>query len=85
MLSTDKYVGGAPVDGVDREYFVNTANFYRQIRNLIVDITLTRPVQGVSAIHYQVAQATSMQNVDLVAKSGTNQRGLCKISSAQIQ
>jgi hypothetical protein len=66
------------VDGVDREYFVNTANFYRQIRNVIVDITQTRPVQGVSAIHYQVAQATSMQNVDLVAKTGTNQRGLCK-------
>jgi hypothetical protein len=77
VLSTDKYTGGgAGSDGLDQEYYVNTANFYRQIRNLIIDVTATRPVQGVSGVHYQIAQATSMQNVDLIAKTGTNQRGM---------
>jgi hypothetical protein len=77
VLSTDKYTGGGVgSDGLDEEYYINTANFYRQIRNLIVDVTATRPVQGVAAIHYQIAQATSMQNVDLIAKTGTNQRGM---------
>jgi hypothetical protein len=77
VLSTDKYTGGGVgSDGLDEEYYINTANFYRQIRNLIIDVTATRPVQGVAAIHYQIAQATSMQNVDLIAKTGTNQRGM---------
>ncbi|KAF1817732.1 glycoside hydrolase family 55 protein [Dissoconium aciculare CBS 342.82] len=77
VISTDKYTGGgAGSDGLDEEYYVNTANFYRQIRNVIIDVSGTRPVQGVSGVHYQVAQATSMQNVDIIAKTGTNQRGM---------
>ncbi len=83
VLSTDEYTGGGDgLDGLDQEYYINTANFYRQIRNLRIDITATRPVQEVSCIHYQVAQATSLQNLELVAKTGTSQRGMCKSKSA---
>ena len=57
---------------------MNTGNFYRQIRNLRINITSTRPVQAVACIHYQVAQATSLQYVKLIAKSGTTQRGICE-------
>lgn len=81
VLSTDVYVGdGAGSDGKDNEWYVNTASFYRQIRNVKVDITDTDPNAAVCAIHYQVAQATSIQNVELIAKSGTTQQGMCKLT-----
>jgi hypothetical protein len=44
------------------------ANFYRQIRNFRIDIQQVRAA-GVAALHYQVAQATSLFNVDFIASS----------------
>ncbi|KAI1371648.1 glycoside hydrolase family 55 protein [Hypoxylon crocopeplum] len=77
VLSTDEYTGGETgPDGNDQEYYINTANFYRQIRNVIIDVTLTRDAQKVSCLHYQVAQATSTQNVELVAAPGSSQTGI---------
>lgn len=68
VLSTDKYTGGSTgIDGRDQEYYVNTANFYCQLRNLRIDMTAALAGQQVTCLHYQVAQATSMQNVELVA------------------
>lgn len=58
------------------EWYINTANFYRQIRNLRIDISQTRPAQKVAALHYQVAQATSIQNVELIALPGGTQIGI---------
>lgn len=76
VLSTDEYTGGGKgIDGGDQEYYVNTANFYRQIRNIVIDITNAQ-AQNISCLHYQVAQATSLQNVELVATSGSNQIGM---------
>ncbi|KAF6837096.1 exo-beta-D-glucanase [Colletotrichum musicola] len=67
VLSTDEYTGGGTgPDGHDQQWYVNTANFYRQIRNIIIDET--------ACLHYQVAQATSMQNVEL--RAGAGQKGL---------
>ncbi|KUJ14004.1 pectin lyase-like protein [Mollisia scopiformis] len=83
VLSTDEYTGGGVgIDGGDQEYYVNTANFYRQIRNLIIDISKTPSSSSSGAalsqscIHYQVAQATSLENVELIAAAGSNQVGL---------
>lgn len=68
VLSTDEYTGGgAGPDGADQEWFINTANFYRQLRNIRIDVTITNPAQKVACLHYQIAQATSTQNVELVA------------------
>jgi hypothetical protein len=58
---------------------VNTANFYRQIRNLRIDVTNTPSAQKVACIHYQIAQATSLQFVELIAKPGTGQIGICEL------
>lgn len=78
-MSTDVYVGdGTGADGKDNEWYVNTANFYRQIRNFKIDITATHPDAYVCALHYQVAQATSLQYVELVATTGTTQQGICR-------
>ncbi|KAH9845616.1 glycoside hydrolase family 55 protein [Teratosphaeria destructans] len=63
VLSNDEYTGGV---GGAEEWFTNTANFYRQIRNIVIDITPAGP--NISCLHYQVAQATSLQNVKLIAQ-----------------
>ena len=75
VLSTDEYTGGGTgEDGGDQQWFVNTANFYRQIRNLRIDITATPAEQQVAGLHYQVAQATSLQNVEIIAAEGSTQQ-----------
>lgn len=77
MLSTDEYTGGGKgLDGGDEQYYVNTANFYRQIRNLRIDVSLTDSAQKAACLHYQVAQATSIQNVELIAAPGSSQQGI---------
>jgi hypothetical protein len=80
VISTDKYVenGGIGSDGNAKQWFINTANFYRQIRNFVIDIRLTDPNAYVCGLHYQVAQATSLQFVEFRALTGTTQQGICK-------
>jgi len=79
VLSTDVYVanGGTGPDGNALEWYINTARFYGQIRNLRVDITKTDPGAYVAALHYQVAQATTIENVELIANSATVRRTWC--------
>ncbi|KAL2850737.1 pectate lyase superfamily protein-domain-containing protein [Aspergillus pseudoustus] len=74
VLSTNEYAGGIGLDGGDAEYYVNTARFYSQIRNLRIDITSTDPNAYVCAIHYQVAQATSLQDMKLIATPGQHNK-----------
>lgn len=71
VLSTDMYVtnGGTGPDGLSLEWYINTARFYSQIRNLRIDITATNKNAHICALHYQVAQATSIQNMELIANS----------------
>ena len=79
MLSTDEYTGlGNGADGLDMEWYINTASFYRQIRNFFIDVTDVPTNKGPAAgIHYQVAQATSLENVEIIAKAGSEQHGMC--------
>src|SRR4051812_43478689 len=75
VLSTDEYTGGGTgADGLDQQYYINTANFYRQLRNIVIDVRATAPDQKIACLHYQVAQATSLQNVELIA--GPDQTGM---------
>ncbi|ORY15484.1 pectate lyase superfamily protein-domain-containing protein [Clohesyomyces aquaticus] len=78
VLSTDVYVdgGGNGPDGNSLEWYINTARFYGQIRNIKIDIRATDPGAYVAALHYQVAQATTIENVELIADSGTTQQGI---------
>jgi hypothetical protein len=85
VLSTDEYTGaGTDIGGGDQEWYVNTASFYRQIRNFKVDVTATRSAQEVACVHYQVGQATSLQYVQLIAKSGSKQRGIGEHTSSEL-
>jgi hypothetical protein len=69
VLSTDEYTGSGNTgaDGLDEQYYINTANFYRQLRNIRIDVRSSDPSLKSSCLHYQVAQATSTQNVELIA------------------
>jgi hypothetical protein len=73
VLSTDVYVdnGGDGPDCNALEWYINTARFYSQIRNLKIDITASNLGAYVAALHYQVAQATTIENVEIIADSAT--------------
>lgn len=71
VVDTDPYIPGA--NGA--QWYTNQNNFYRQMRNFIVDITQMPEDKG-AGIHWQVAQATSLQNIvfNMRPKSPTNQQ-----------
>lgn len=56
-------------------WYTNQNNFYRQVRNFIIDLKSMPETSG-AGIHWQVAQATSLQNIVFNMIEGT--------SSAQI-
>jgi glucan 1,3-beta-glucosidase len=56
LIDSDPYADG----GVN--WYTNQNNFFRQIRNFIIDTT-AMPVNVGAGIHWQVAQATSLQNI----------------------
>ena len=57
VFDTDVYIPG----GGGTEWYDNTNNFYRQLRNFVFD--LTHAPDSTAAVHWQVGQATSVQNV----------------------
>lgn len=60
VISSDFYTGEKT------EWYINTNNFLRSIRNLIIDIRATPQDAQVCGIHWQVAQATSLENIMFV-------------------
>jgi glucan 1,3-beta-glucosidase len=56
VIDSDPYAAG----GVN--WFTNQNNFFRQVRNFVIDLTAMPPTAG-AGIHWQVAQATSLQNI----------------------
>jgi glucan 1,3-beta-glucosidase len=72
VIDADPYIPG----GNGANWYTNQNNFYRQIRNFVIDITQTKAAAG---IHWQVSQATSLQNIVFeMAKgeAGANQKGI---------
>jgi len=61
------FVGMALIDSDPYEnngdnWYTNQNNFFRQVRNFVLDVT-AMPVGVGAGIHWQVAQATSLQNI----------------------
>lgn len=69
LLDADPYENG----GVN--WFINQNNFFRQIRNFVIDLTKIEAGTG-AAIHWQVAQATSLQNIVFNMIPGSQQIGI---------
>ncbi|KAJ5211726.1 uncharacterized protein N7498_003372, partial [Penicillium cinerascens] len=67
LIDTDPYIPG----GNGAEWYINQNQFYRQIRNFIFDM-ISMPFTNydgdqeynATGLHWQVAQATSLQNLD---------------------
>ena len=68
LIDTDPYED----DGAN--WYTNQNNFYRQIRNFVIDMT-SMPATAGAGIHFQVAQATSLQNIRFeMVKGGTDNK-----------
>ncbi|KAK3370651.1 pectate lyase superfamily protein-domain-containing protein, partial [Podospora didyma] len=73
VLSSDFYIPGSG----GKTWYINQSNFFRQLRNFIIDIRncpdnpKNTPPPGPAALHWQVAQATSIQNVEIYMKESS--------------
>ncbi|TGO77641.1 hypothetical protein BELL_0097g00130 [Botrytis elliptica] len=72
VITSDVYIG------TTEGWYLNTNNFLRSIKNFIMDITRTQLNAQVCAIHWQVAQGTSLENIHFVMSSeeGSTQQGI---------
>ncbi|KAF2678079.1 glycoside hydrolase family 55 protein [Lentithecium fluviatile CBS 122367] len=72
VIDADPYIPG----GNGANWYTNQNNFYRQIRNMRIDI---KDAKATSGVHWQVSQATSIQNVvfDMAeGDAGKDQKGI---------
>lgn len=63
VIDSDPYEDGGA------NWYTNQNNFFRQIRNFVIDLT-DMPANIGAGIHWQVAQATSLQNLRFEMKKG---------------
>lgn len=59
VIDADPYIPG----GSGAEFYGDTNNFYRSVRNLVIDLTKTPANASSTGLHWQVSQATSLVNV----------------------
>ncbi|EJF66026.1 exo-beta-1,3-glucanase [Dichomitus squalens] len=59
VIDADPYIPG----GGGAQWYVNQNNFFRSIRNFVIDLTQTPATATTTGIHWQVSQATSIVNV----------------------
>ncbi|KAI6153063.1 glycoside hydrolase family 55 protein [Pisolithus tinctorius] len=71
-LDADPYMA----DG--SQWFINQNNFYRSVRNLIIDLRQMPTTAPAIGLHWQVSQATSLINVvvEMSKENGTQHQGL---------
>lgn len=72
LFEADPYVE----NGWGSQWYVHQSNFLRQMRNLVIDISNVKPnnVGFFAGIHWQVAQATSLQNIEFVNSNSEDVR-----------
>ena len=63
-----------PYEDDGSNWYTNQNNFFRQIRNFVIDIR-AMPASAGAGIHWQVAQATSLQNIRFeMVKGGSDNK-----------
>ncbi len=69
VIDSDPYLDGGA------NWYTNQNVFFRQIRNFVIDLT-AMPATAGAGIHWQVAQATSLQNIrfEMVVGGGNNRQ-----------
>lgn len=83
IKATPGFTGLGLIDGDQyqssgNQGWTSTNVFFRQIRNLKLDLTSIPGTTAATGIHWPVGQATSIQNVEIEmsAESGTQHQGL---------
>ncbi|OKL58255.1 Glucan 1,3-beta-glucosidase [Talaromyces atroroseus] len=71
-------IDGDQYQSTGEQGWTSTNVFYRQIRNLVLDLTDVPASSATTGIHWPTAQATSLQNVEirLNSDSGTQAQGI---------
>ncbi|OJZ89792.1 glycoside hydrolase family 55 protein [Aspergillus luchuensis CBS 106.47] len=63
-----------PYDSNGDNWYTNQNNFFRAVRNFVIDLT-AMPASSGAGIHWQVGQATSLQNIRFeMVKGGSNNK-----------
>ncbi|KAI3538503.1 hypothetical protein CSPX01_09431 [Colletotrichum filicis] len=75
VIKSDVYISD------DEEWYLNTANFLRSIKNFKIDIRPAPSWTYMCGIHWQVTQATSLENIEFYMQfesdvPGNNQQGV---------
>ncbi|KAF5373036.1 hypothetical protein D9758_001646 [Tetrapyrgos nigripes] len=69
IIDADPYIPG----GHGKQWFVNQNNFYRSVKNFVIDTQLVPPeVSQGTGIHWQVSQGTSLQNIKFYMSNAPN-------------
>ncbi|KAI0318387.1 exo-beta-1-3-glucanase [Amylostereum chailletii] len=85
LLATAGFVGIAVIDadpyidgGNGAQWYVNQNNFYRSVRNFVIDLRQMPATSTATGFHWQVSQATSLYNivVEMSTAAGTNHQGI---------
>lgn len=73
QLDADPYIPG----GGGAQWFVNQNNFFRSVRNFVIDLRQMPPSASATGLHWQVSQATSLMNirVEMSTEAGNNHQG----------
>ncbi|THH16183.1 hypothetical protein EW146_g4411 [Bondarzewia mesenterica] len=74
VIDADPYIPG----GGGAQYYVNTNNFYRSVRNFVIDVTRMPASSSATGIHWQVSQVTSLYNIvfQMSTASGNAHQGI---------
>ncbi|OSX66163.1 glycoside hydrolase family 55 protein [Postia placenta MAD-698-R-SB12] len=85
LLASSDFDGLAVIDadpyipnGYGAQWYVNQDNFYRSVRNFVIDLTQMSATSSATGLHWQVSQSTSLINivVEMSTASGNNHRGI---------
>ncbi|OBZ70776.1 Glucan 1,3-beta-glucosidase [Grifola frondosa] len=83
LLASANFVGIAVIDAdpyLDggAQWYINQNNFYRSVRNFVIDTTRMPASTSGTGIHWQVSQATSLMNIvfQLSTASGNAHQGV---------
>ncbi|KAJ6500510.1 exo-beta-1,3-glucanase [Mycena sanguinolenta] len=68
VIDADPYIP----NGNGAQWYLNQNNFFRSVRNFIIDTTLVPPTAYGTGIHWQVAQATSLMNIEFRMSDAPN-------------
>ncbi|KZT11300.1 glycoside hydrolase family 55 protein [Laetiporus sulphureus 93-53] len=85
LLASSNFSGMAVIDadpyipnGWGAQWYNDTNNFFRSVRNFVIDLTDTTATDDSTGIHWQVSQATSLYNIqfEMSTASDTAHQGI---------